>query len=51
MIMRRSRRAASYWKCLAHYDPGYSGNIKRFFIEKYKRTYEYFFAVYAKNLK
>jgi len=40
-----------YLKCLADYDRGYSANLERFFLEKYKRTYEDFFEVYLKYLK
>ncbi len=50
IIIRRTMRA-SYLKCLADYDRGYTANLERFFLEKYKKTYEDFFAVYAKYMK
>ena len=50
IIIRKTWRA-SYLKCLEDYDRGYTANLERFFLEKYKRTYEDFFGVYAKYLK
>jgi Fic family protein len=50
IIIRKSWRT-SYLKCLADYDRGYTANLERFFLEKYKRTYEDFFGVYLKYLE
>jgi hypothetical protein len=49
IIIRKTWRT-SYLKCLADYDRGYAANLERFFLEKYKRTYDDFFGVYLKSI-
>jgi len=49
LIIRKSQRIA-YFKCLEDYDKGYSPNLERFMLEKYKSTFEKFFKVYVKYL-
>ncbi|MFH1257130.1 MAG: Fic family protein [Candidatus Diapherotrites archaeon] len=50
LIIRKTQRD-SYIKCLEDFHRGYTKNLERFFLEKYKKTYRNFFAVYLKYLK
>lgn len=50
LIIRKSQRS-SYIKCLEDFHNGYTANLERFFLEKYKKTYRNFFAVYLKYIK
>ncbi|MBI4053099.1 MAG: Fic family protein [Candidatus Diapherotrites archaeon] len=50
LIIRKTQRL-SYINCLEDFQNGYSENLERFFLEKYKKTFDRFFAVYAKYLK
>ncbi len=49
LIIRKSQRTA-YLKCLNDFDNGYATNLERFFLEKYKKTFEKFFKIYIKYL-
>ncbi|MBU0662265.1 hypothetical protein KKH30_01190, partial [Candidatus Micrarchaeota archaeon] len=49
LIIRKSQRD-SYIKCLEDFHRGYTTNLERFFLEKYKKTYRNFFAVYLKYI-
>lgn len=49
LIIRKSHRL-SYLKCLNDYDNGYTLNLERFMLEKYKKTFEKFFKVYVKYI-
>lgn len=49
LIIRKSQRTA-YLKCLQDFDNGYTANLERFMLEKYKKTFEKFFGVYAKYI-
>ena len=49
LIIRKSQRIA-YLKCLEDFDNGYKTNLERFFLEKYKKTFEKFFKIYIKYL-
>ncbi|MFH0955467.1 MAG: Fic family protein [Candidatus Micrarchaeota archaeon] len=49
LIIRKTQRIA-YFKCLEDADHGYSDNLKRFLLEKYKETYRKFFEIYIKYL-
>jgi Fic family protein len=48
-IIRKTQRI-SYFGCLEVFDRGHQDKLSRFFIEKYKMTYEKFFKVYVKYL-
>ncbi|MFH1240364.1 MAG: Fic family protein [Candidatus Diapherotrites archaeon] len=50
LIIRKSQRNA-YIKCLQDFHRGYTENLERFFLEKYKKTYRSFFLVYLKYVK
>ena len=50
LIIRKTQRG-SYIKCLEDFHRGYTTNLERFFLEKYKKTYKDFFAVYLKYIK
>jgi Fic family protein len=49
LIIRKSQRTA-YLKCLQDFDNGYTKNLEKFLLEKYKQTFEKFFKVYIKYL-
>ncbi|MBU1939329.1 Fic family protein [Candidatus Micrarchaeota archaeon] len=49
LIIRKSQRTA-YLKCLQDYDNGYTTNLERFMLDKYKKTFKKFFGVYVKYL-
>ncbi|MEW6295577.1 MAG: Fic family protein [Candidatus Diapherotrites archaeon] len=49
LIIRKSQRIA-YLKCLEDYDNGYTTNLERFLLEKYKKTFEKFFKIYIKYI-
>ncbi len=49
LIIRKSQRL-SYLKCLHDFDNGYATNLERFMLDKYKKTFEKFFKVYAKYM-
>jgi Fic family protein len=49
LIIRNSQRIA-YLKCLRDFDNGYSKNLERFLLEKYKKTFDRFFRIYVKYL-
>src|SRR3989344_3713332 len=50
LIIRKSQRG-SYVKALDDFQRGYTKNLESIFLEKYKKTFEKFFAVYAKSIK
>lgn len=50
LIIMKTQRD-SYIKCLEDFQRGYTKNLERFFLEKYKKTFEKFFAVYTKYIK
>ncbi len=50
MIIRKTQRDA-YIKTLEDFNRGYTENLERFFLEKYKKTFEKFFAAYTKYIK
>jgi Fic family protein len=50
LIVRKSQRIA-YLKALEDYDNGYTKNLERFMLEKYKNTFKNFFQIYSKYLK
>ena len=50
IIIRKTQRD-SYIKCLQDFHRGYTQNLERFFLEKYKKTYAKFFAVYLKYIR
>jgi len=50
LIIRKSQRG-SYVKALDDFQRGYTKNLESIFLEKYKKTFEKFFAVYAKYVK
>ena len=50
LIIRKTHREA-YIKAIEDFQRGYATNLERFFLEKYKKTFEKFFAVYAKYVK
>jgi len=50
LIIRRTQRT-SYINCLQDFHRGYTPNLERFFLDKYKKTYRKFFAVYLKYIK
>lgn len=50
LIIRKTQRIA-YLKCLEDYDNGYTANLERFLLEKFKDTYKKFFEVYVKYVK
>jgi len=47
LIIRKSQRQ-SYIKSLEDFHRGYTTNLERFFLDKYKKTYNKFFKVYLK---
>ena len=49
LIIRKSQRT-SYLKCMGDFDSGYTPNLERFFLERYKDTYLKFFKVYYKYM-
>lgn len=49
LIIRKTQRT-SYLKCMGDFDRGYTPNLERFFLEKYKDTYRKFFRVYYKYM-
>jgi Fic family protein len=50
LIIRKTQRE-SYIKCMEDFHRGYTANLERLFLEKYKKTYKDFFAVYLKYVK
>ena len=50
LIIRKSQRD-SYIKCLQDFHRGYTPNLERSFLEKYKATYRKFFSVYLEYMK
>ncbi|MFH1586835.1 MAG: Fic family protein [Candidatus Diapherotrites archaeon] len=50
LIIRKSQRD-SYIKCLEDFHRGYTANLERLFLDKYKKTYRNLFAVYRKYIK
>ena len=50
LIIRKTQRDA-YIKCLNDFHKGYTPNLERFFLGKYKDTYRKFFEVYLKYIK
>ncbi|MBI3036483.1 Fic family protein [Candidatus Woesearchaeota archaeon] len=50
LIIRKTQRLA-YLAALEAFDNGYEDKLRRFLVEKYKKTYEKFFLVYVKYLK
>jgi len=50
VIIRKSQRV-SYLKALEDFDNGYTTNLERFILEKYKNTFKNFFQVYVKYLQ
>ncbi len=49
-IIRKSQRQ-SYYKCLEDFHKkNYAGNLERFFLDKYKKTYRKFFQGYKKYI-
>ncbi|MDP2666681.1 MAG: Fic family protein [Candidatus Diapherotrites archaeon] len=49
LIIRKTQRI-HYLKCLEDFDNGYTHNIERFLLEKYKDTYRKFFEIYIKYI-
>ena len=49
IVIRKTQRD-SYIKCLEDFHRGYTVNLERFFLEKYKKTYRKFFSVYLKYI-
>jgi Fic family protein len=50
VIIRKSQRVA-YLRALEDFDSGYTTNLERFMLEKYKNTFKNFFQVYVKYLQ
>ena len=50
LIIRKTQRG-SYIKCLQDFHRGYTPNLERFFLDKYKKTYRKFFAAYLKYIR
>jgi len=50
LIIRKSQRVA-YLNALEDFDGGYTTNLERFILDKYKNTFKNFFQVYVKYLK
>ena len=50
LIIRKTQRE-SYIKCMEDFHRGYTANLERLFLEKYKKTYKDFFSVYLKYVK
>tara|TARA_B100000315_G_scaffold260904_1_gene327122 strand:- start:10013 stop:10981 length:969 start_codon:yes stop_codon:yes gene_type:complete len=46
LIIRKSMRS-SYFSALAAYDKGYKAKLRRYFLEKFEKTFEKFFRVYV----
>ena len=49
LIVRKTQRIA-YLNALEAFDKGYNGKLERFFIDKFKDTYEKFFKIYVKYI-
>jgi len=49
LIVRKTQRQ-SYIKCLQDFHRGYTGNLERFMLEKYKKTFRKFFQVYLEYI-
>lgn len=49
LIIRKTQRV-HYLKCLEDFDNGYTQNLERFLLEKYKDTYKKFFEIYLKYI-
>ncbi|PIU20927.1 MAG: hypothetical protein COT15_05015 [Candidatus Diapherotrites archaeon CG08_land_8_20_14_0_20_34_12] len=49
LIIRKSQRIA-YLKTLEDFDNGYTANLERFLLEKYKNTFKNFFQIYVKYI-
>jgi len=50
LIIRKTQRY-SYIKALEDFHRGYTKNLERFFLEKYKKSFNKFFASYTKYIK
>ena len=50
LIIRKTQRE-SYIKCMEDFHRGCTPNLEKLFLEKYKKTYKDFFAVYLKYVK
>jgi len=50
LIIRKSQRVA-YLNALEDFDGGYTTNLERFILDKYKNTFKNFFQVYVEYLK
>jgi Fic family protein len=50
LIIRKSQRVA-YLNALGDFDNGYTTNLERFILDRYKNTFKNFFEVYVKYLK
>ncbi len=50
LIIRKSQRMA-YLKALEDFDNGYTRNLERFMLGKYKQTFNNFFQIYTKYLR
>jgi len=50
IIIRKTQRE-SYLRSLQDYDRGYTTNLYRFVLERYKKTYSDFFEIYLKYLR
>ncbi|MCR4336127.1 MAG: Fic family protein [archaeon] len=50
LIIRKTQRE-SYIKALEDFHRGYTNNLERIFLDKYKKTFEKFFAGYTKYVK
>ena len=50
LIIRKTQRE-SYIKALEDFHRGYTNNLERIFLNKYKKTFEKFFAGYTKYVK
>ena len=49
LIIRKTQRIA-YFNALEAFDSGHDDKLKRFFIEKFRETYEKFFRIYIKYI-
>jgi len=50
IIIRKTQRD-SYIKCLEDFHRGYTPNLERFFLDKYKKTYRKFFSMYLRYIR
>jgi Fic family protein len=50
LIIRKTQRM-SYLKALEDFDRGYKPNLERFFLRRFKETYEKFFCTYVKYIR